>query len=348
MADLQFVSIIVPTYNRASIIEKCVQSLLSLDYPKNRYEIIVVNDGSTDNTLEMLEGYRDKGLKVISHQRNRGPAAARNTGVKHAEGEIVVFIDDDMEAGTNLVGELVACYYMNVAGVGAIPEAKGRSPSVIIDYCSARETRKALSYVNRELRKKGTNPEQLNEREKRFLFSAPTGCMSYKKEILEELGGFDERIKGLGGEDFEFRKKVTDAGYRVVLARNAKCFAEVNPSFSSMSKRYIQAGFARAQILRLAGEKIVPLLPINIAILSLFSFVALLLIVSYFLAHDLLLATFVSSCLLLLISEVWEGYQTAKFADRPSLMPIFSLLDCWRNTMMIIGFVRGMFKLIGI
>lgn len=344
MAVLQFVSIVVPTYNRANTIKTCIQSLLSLDYPKNLYEIIVVNDGSTDNTLEVLESYRDDGLKVISHPKNRGPAAARNTGIKHAKGDIVVFVDDDVEVGGNLLSELVACYNANVAGVGVLLELRDKPPSLILKYVSARETRKKLSYVDRELRKKGIDYKQFTEREKSFFFSAPAGCMSYKKRILEELGGFDERIIGLGGEDFELRKRVTDAGFRIAMAKNVKCFLETNPSFCSRSKRYIVAGFARAQILRWAGKKIMPLLPMDFMVLGLPSFVALFLIVTHFLVHDLAIATITSLFLLFLFYEIKEGYQTAKFSNRLSLTPICFLLDCWRNTMMVIGFTYGVFK----
>jgi glycosyltransferase involved in cell wall biosynthesis len=87
------VSVIIPTYNRADCITKSIDSVLSQNY--NDYEIIVVDDGSTDNTRQILQVYVDKGLIRYIYQDNAGCAAARNVGISTAKGEWIAFLDSD-------------------------------------------------------------------------------------------------------------------------------------------------------------------------------------------------------------------------------------------------------------
>lgn len=87
------ISVIIPTYNREKYITKAVDSVLCQNYPN--YEIIVIDDGSTDNTRLVLNAYAEK-IKYI-YQQNAGVSAARNRGIKSAEGEWVAFLDSDDE-----------------------------------------------------------------------------------------------------------------------------------------------------------------------------------------------------------------------------------------------------------
>src|SRR5439155_3006508 len=84
-------STIIPVYNRAELVGAAIESALGQEFDDQ--EIIVVDDGSTDNTLNLLAGYGDR-IKVL-RQRNSGPGAARNFGIKHARGEYVAFLDSD-------------------------------------------------------------------------------------------------------------------------------------------------------------------------------------------------------------------------------------------------------------
>ena len=90
-AKLPLVSVIIPTYNRGWIIQEAIDSVLDQDF--NDYELIVVDDGSEDNTLEILEAY-GKAIKVLQ-QGNRGVSAARNRGIEEATGRLLAFLDSD-------------------------------------------------------------------------------------------------------------------------------------------------------------------------------------------------------------------------------------------------------------
>ena len=85
------VSVIIPTYNRAEIIEEAVDSVLAQDYKD--FELIVVDDGSTDNTSEVLATYGDD-IRVL-YQENKGVSAARNRGISEAAGKLIAFLDSD-------------------------------------------------------------------------------------------------------------------------------------------------------------------------------------------------------------------------------------------------------------
>jgi glycosyltransferase involved in cell wall biosynthesis len=88
-------SVVVTTYNRQPLLERCLASLLVQDFPEDQYEIIVVDDGSRDMTPGLLTGLAREGRIRYLHQENCGWAIARNTGVSRSRGEIVVFTDDD-------------------------------------------------------------------------------------------------------------------------------------------------------------------------------------------------------------------------------------------------------------
>lgn len=89
------ISVIIPTYNRAHLIGRAIRSVLNQTF--SHYELIVVDDGSTDNTEEVVKSFRDSRISFIRHERNRGVSAARNTGINAAQGEYIAFNDSDDE-----------------------------------------------------------------------------------------------------------------------------------------------------------------------------------------------------------------------------------------------------------
>ena len=97
-------SIVVCTFNRLDYLKKCVASLLEMDFPE--YEIIIVNDGSTDGTKNFLDALNTGKIKIIHQERNQGLSAARNTGIKHSSHDIIAFTDDDCRVDKNWLAEL--------------------------------------------------------------------------------------------------------------------------------------------------------------------------------------------------------------------------------------------------
>jgi len=87
------VSVIIPTFDRAHCLRAAIESVLAQRY--RDFELIVVDDGSSDATPQLLAAIEDKRLRVVRHDRNRGAAAARNTGIRAAQGELIAFLDSD-------------------------------------------------------------------------------------------------------------------------------------------------------------------------------------------------------------------------------------------------------------
>src|SRR3989338_5580791 len=122
------ISVVITTYNRAPQLLKCVDSVIGQDYPGSMYEIIVVNDCSTDGTKKAMNGVSKsrKNVRVLSHGKNRGEAGARNTGIRAARGDIIAFIDDDCIAGKGWLSSINRALGDDVDGVEGITVAKGK------------------------------------------------------------------------------------------------------------------------------------------------------------------------------------------------------------------------------
>ena len=90
---MSLVSIIIPTYNTEKYIEKCIQSVLEQTYTD--YEIIIVDDCSTDNSMDVVARFKDPRIKVIKNEINRGPSYSRNRGIQLSKGDFIALLDSD-------------------------------------------------------------------------------------------------------------------------------------------------------------------------------------------------------------------------------------------------------------
>ena len=95
MVSKPLVSVIIPTYNRAALVKRAIQSVLDQTY--DNFEVIVVDDASTDSTVTVIANIKDQRLKYIRHEVNCHASAARNTGIASVKGELIAFLDDDDE-----------------------------------------------------------------------------------------------------------------------------------------------------------------------------------------------------------------------------------------------------------
>ncbi len=153
-------SIIVPVYNVADYLPKCLDSLLAQDLPQNEYEIIVVNDGSTDNSGDIAKRYADKYANVyFITQQNQGLSGARNTGVNHAKGDYIQFVDSDDYLEENVLGglmeqvkkdelDVLRFNYENVNDNGEIINPN-KDPKHFVDFSN--EVVDGLTFLNQRL-----------------------------------------------------------------------------------------------------------------------------------------------------------------------------------------------------
>ena len=102
MKDLCSISVIVPCYNSESFIKNCLNLLINQNFNKS-FEIIIVDDASNDKTVEIIKSYNHSNIKLYFLEKNSGPSAARNLGLKKARGKYVFFLDVDDSISNNIL-----------------------------------------------------------------------------------------------------------------------------------------------------------------------------------------------------------------------------------------------------
>lgn len=201
--NLPFVSIVVPIYNRKYWIEELLPTLWEQQYPRERYEIIMVDNGSKDGAWEWVNEQAEASPVAMRCFRNddpvKVPAASRNKGIREARGEIVAFTDSDCQVTPGWLTGLVASF---TEGVGIV---EGRTIPVPGDPAPPLTRIKVID---------GT----------RSLFD--TCNIAYRKEALDKVGGFARDFYENGypryyGEDLDLGYRVKAAGYAVAFASTA-------------------------------------------------------------------------------------------------------------------------------
>jgi len=218
-----------------------MDSLLNQDYPPEKLEIIVVDNNSQDNTPRILKKYREKGVKILKENK-RGPAAARNRGIKESKGEIIAFTDADCEASRFWIKSLIKGFEEN--GVDAV--------AGISIFCGEK------GYISRVLEKRGFDNLIKNSlRTGKWISWAPTRNFAVKKEILKKLGGFCEEFTHPADEDIELCLRMQKNGYRIRFVSEATVFhhrAEYLTLRKSIKKCFWE-GFSHCLLLLKFPEK---------------------------------------------------------------------------------------------
>jgi cellulose synthase/poly-beta-1,6-N-acetylglucosamine synthase-like glycosyltransferase len=184
---MRSVSIIILTYNSERTIDDCIESVMKLNYPKDEMEVIVVDGGSTDKTLDILKEYP---VKIIKHKK-KGFASSRNIGLHSAKGEIIVFTDSDCIVDVNWLKELLRCFNSHIGAVGG-PCLPPKTNT--FGYCVS-----ALGYPGGGL---ASVFNKFNETKE-----LSTCNFAMRREILNEIGYFDESFV-YGGEDTDFVRRI--------------------------------------------------------------------------------------------------------------------------------------------
>jgi mycofactocin system glycosyltransferase len=194
------VTIIVPVYNRAEEVGECLESLLALNYPPERREIIVVDDASTDTTTDVVRSCGNE-IKLLIQEKNLGQSAARNAGISFATGDIVAFIDSDCIAHRNWLYDLTAYFEdPRIALVGGIVDSYF-SESRLDRYEQARSP---LNMGNQMFLCTSSDSD----------FYVPSCNMLVRKSACLEAAGFDASLRV--GEDVDLCWKLKKLGHRLV------------------------------------------------------------------------------------------------------------------------------------
>lgn len=191
-------SVIIPTYNQAALLRECLGSLERQSVPADIYEIVVVDDGSTDQTQAVVSsaGERVRGVRLSA---NRGRSAARNAGVEHARAKLVIFVDSDVVVRPDFLASHLDAHRRHGPGI------LSRGPVVLVP----------------DAQFAATAPVPRVAASPAYLDTANAGL---ERAAVLRAGMFDEGFPGYGWEDFELGIRLKHLGIRRVFCPQAVAF----------------------------------------------------------------------------------------------------------------------------
>lgn len=226
-----FVSIIILSYNGISYLKGCLDSVIDQDYPKNKYEIIIADNGSTDGSVSFLRSNYN-GLHIIEYGMNHGFAKGNNLAVKHARGDLLVFLNQDTVVHRHWLSALVTG--VSNGGYGLchsnmlLPrndEFKGvyerKFPENIYYY----ELTK-YGYVSQIIKNLSENDKDIIETK-----AVAGGSFIIKKSVLDDIGVlFDENF-GMYSEDTDLALRLSQRGYKIGVIPSSVVYHFTNFEF---------------------------------------------------------------------------------------------------------------------
>ena len=204
------VSIIVPVHNQENYIGRCLRSLLNQSLDQKKYEVIIINDGSTDKTKYALDLFKGDIINVIHINKNKGLPYALNLGIKNSKGKYIVRVDSDDYVNKDYL--LFLSKFL---------EFNKKIDAIACDYLTVNSKEKTISIKNCE--------------------KEPIGCgIMFKKIHLEEIGGYDVKMKVWEDKDLiiRFKKKYKVSRLEIPLYRYRKHETNMTNS-SSSTKKYL-------------------------------------------------------------------------------------------------------------
>lgn len=193
------VSVVVPAYNAETNIGSCLDALIHQTYPRDLYEIIVIDDGSRDATAETVKEYSVR----YFCQENKGPAAARNHGAQQADGEILLFTDADCIPDTNWIEEMLKPFQN--ARIAAVKGAYRNENQRLLARFAQIEFEERYALLSQE--------ESID--------MIDTYSAGYRKEIFDAMGGFDSSFPCANNEDTELSYRLAARHHLMVFNPNA-------------------------------------------------------------------------------------------------------------------------------
>jgi cellulose synthase/poly-beta-1,6-N-acetylglucosamine synthase-like glycosyltransferase len=217
-------SVIVPVYNGARTLDACLNALFHQTIAPSRYEVIVVDDGSTDGSAQVAARY---GVMLVS-QEHAGAAAARNQGARQAQGCILVFTDADCEPCCDWIEQMLAPFG-DPGVVGVKGAYRTRQSSLIARFAQAEYEEKYDRLARAD-----------------WIDFVDTYAAAYRRDVFVEQGGFDPGFRF--DEDQEFSFRLAAAGYKMVFARTAIVYHQHPSRLRAYAKRKAQLGRWKVQV----------------------------------------------------------------------------------------------------
>jgi hypothetical protein len=221
-SEYPLVSVVIPTHNRKEKLARLIKSILESDYPKDRLEVIVVDDASTDGTYEYVKKLFPH-VKVIRNEEEKLLAESRNIGIKASRGKYIFVVDDDNVVGKNTIRELVEFMEKHPEVGVAGPIMYFLEDPKRIWYAGVKR-----SYWTTITRYTGFNTIDNGRflKEPYETEDLPNAFM-VRREVFEKVGLFDSRLFSIHYDEGDFCNRVRGAGYRVVVVPSAKIWHDI-------------------------------------------------------------------------------------------------------------------------
>ena len=223
------ISVIIPTYNNREVLRETIRTARQQTLDPDLYEIVVVDDGSTDGTAEMMAELTGRPGAPIRYatQPNRGRSAARNLGIRNARGRIVIFVDSDLWATPTLLARHLAHYPAGVTGRGVQGRTIPHPESRVTPFMKVKETSPDLTMRRRH----DLSPFHVTTR----------NCSMLRQEVLD-AGAFDETFSGYGWEDIELAIRLRARGVRFEYEHEALGYHYHVETLDSLRRKLREAG----------------------------------------------------------------------------------------------------------
>jgi len=230
------ISVIIPTHNRSTPLRRTLDALGAQNYPLRHIEIIVVADGCTDGTADMLRHYTAPCVLRVVEQSCQGAGGARNHGAAAATGRLLLFLDDDMEPASSLLQAHV--------------DAHRRWPGCVIIGASPPVLPEERSLFLLDLRRWWEDQfHRMRRPDHRYTYrDLLTGNLSIEAGLFARVGGFDVALPCR--EDYEFGMRLIKAGTRLVFAADAVSYHHETADLNRSFRRVRQEGCADVRISR--------------------------------------------------------------------------------------------------
>ena len=236
-------TVIVPTYNRTDLLARCLRGLLDQSAAPGDYEIVVVDDGSTQDTAAVVAAAgAPEGRLRFFRQENKGPAAARNLGVQQARGEIVLFTGDDCLPDKRLVEEHLRAHAQarstgsgQAGEVGVVGLVTWHPEVEVTPFMAFLESGPQFGFG------RIADPNDVS------IWHFYTANCSVQRHWIEQAGGFDEGFKHAAFEDMELAYRMKRRGLRIVYRPQAKTYHHHATSFEQHLARQRLTGMSAAR-----------------------------------------------------------------------------------------------------
>ncbi len=228
------ISVIVPAYNAKNHIGNCLRALQQQTGVDDEYEVIVVDDGSTDGTGEVARSF---GVRVIV-QPHRGPGAARNHGAEEAQGDLLLFTDADCEPATDWISTMVRAF-VRPEVAGAKGAYRSRQRSVVARFVQL-EFEDKYDHISKS----------------KYIDFVDTYSAAYRRQVFLAGGGFDTSFRRTSLEDQDFSFRLAATGHKMIFIPDAIVYHQHPDTLLNYLRRKFWVGYWRVMIHKRHPDKI--------------------------------------------------------------------------------------------